>query len=88
MTILLIILAIVTLYYAIREALRYHVRTITRLREQRNANYHIARALADQIETSLYARDRYRAALIEISRTTQLGDPSGDIARRFLKAES
>lgn len=88
MLILLIILAISILAIATRAAVKYHVKTVAYERERRHNNYLAARALADHIDTANFARDFYRAALVEISQRSPIGDPNGDLARRFLELES
>lgn len=84
MLILLTILAtIIIAYGVIRLAWRYHVAQLRLERQARNANLTAAKLLADQIESALFARDYYRAALLEITRQAP-GTTAAMIAERSL----
>lgn len=84
----MIILAAITIsvaltIYAIYAAVVFHVRALARSRELAKANMIACKLLADEMKTATYARDYYRAALTEITSTSDAGEAAA-IARRFL----
>ena len=88
MLIILILLGVIIIaWLATRTAWRYHVAQLRAEREKRNQNYHAARVLADHIDSATWARDYYRAALLEITRVADENDPAGIIARRSLSID-
>ena len=88
MLIILVLLGMIIVAWLVaRIAWRYHVAQLRAERAKRNQNYHVAQVLASEIESAVWARDYYRAALLEIIRITDATDQANQIARRSLSID-
>jgi hypothetical protein len=87
-TLLTILITTTATIYALYAMARFHVRALRHSRHVAARNLMAARILAKEIDTALFARDYYRAALDEIINTTPDHDPANQIARRFTNSST